>query len=183
MSRHRPIDLPDPTSTVFKHVLLASEGRKIPDEAIRFAANLARNGQVRNGQARNGQARNGQAKVDVLSVARIWGTSFGLPNPGLLPTRKEWDEQRDQVAAAVKVLQRRKVVAAGHVIGARHAGKRIIAEAQRLGCDAIVMAAEAPRHWLIGSLLWSQEPYRVRRRARLPVYVVEVSAGRTSTGG
>jgi len=173
MSRHRPIDLPDPTSTVFKHVLLASEGRKIPDEAIRFAANLAR----------HGQARNGQAKVDVLSVARIWGTSFGLPNPGLLPTRKEWDEQRDQVAAAVKVLQRRKVVAAGHVIGARHAGKRIIAEAQRLGCDAIVMAAEAPRHWLIGSLLWSQEPYRVRRRARLPVYVVEVSGGRTSTGG
>ena len=173
MLRHRPIDLPDPTSTVFKHVLLASEGRKIPDEAIRFAANLAR----------HGQARSGQAKVDVLSVARIWGTSFGLPNPGLLPTRKEWDEQRDQVAAAVKVLQRRKVVAAGHVIGARHAGKRIIAEAQRLGCDAIVMAAEAPRHWLIGSLLWSQEPYRVRRRARLPVYVVEVSGGRTSTGG
>jgi nucleotide-binding universal stress UspA family protein len=173
MSRHRPIDLPDPTSTVFKHVLLASEGRKIPDEAIRFAANLAR----------HGQAQNGQAKVDVLSVARIWGTSFGLPNPGLLPTRKEWDEQRDQVAAAVKVLQRRKVVAAGHVIGARHAGKRIIAEAQRLGCDAIVMAAEAPRHWLIGSLLWSQEPYRVRRRARLPVYVVEVCGGRTSTGG
>jgi nucleotide-binding universal stress UspA family protein len=173
MSWHRPIDLPDPTSTVFKHVLLASEGRKIPDEAIRFAANLAR----------HGQARNGQAKVDVLSVARIWGTSFGLPNPGLLPTRKEWDEQRDQVAAAVKVLQRRKVVAAGHVIGARHAGKRIIAEAQRLGCDAIVMAAEAPRHWLIGSLLWSQEPYRVRRRAQLPVYVVEVSGGRTSTDG
>ena len=159
VSPTRRVDPPEPGSVSFSRVLLASEGRKIPDEAIRFAAALA---------------RRGQAKVSVFSIARIWGTSFGLPNPGLLPTRREWDEQREQVASTVKALERRKVAAEGQVIGARHPGKRIIAEALRLGCEAIVMAAEPQRHWLIGSLLWSQEPYRVRRRAPMPVYVVEV---------
>jgi nucleotide-binding universal stress UspA family protein len=138
-------------------VLLASEGPPFPAAAVERAAELA---------------RPAKATVFVFSVARIWGTSLGLPNPGLLPTRQEWDQQRKQVATAVKALQRRGVRARGHVLGTRKATKRIVGEAERLGCGAIVMAADPPRHRLIADLLWSQEPYRVQRKARVPVHLV-----------
>ena len=37
--------------------------------------------------------------------------------------------------------------------------------------DAIVMGCDRNRG-LIGDFLWSHEPYRVARRARIPVYLV-----------
>jgi hypothetical protein len=58
------------------------------------------------------------------------------------------------------------------VLATRKATKRIISEAERLGCDAIVMAADPPRNRLLADLMWSQEPYRVQRRSRIPVYLV-----------
>jgi nucleotide-binding universal stress UspA family protein len=138
-------------------VLLASEGRRISEDAVALAAALA---------------RRGGGVVHVFSVARVWGTSLGLPNPGLLPNKREWDEQRNVVDAAVKALERRGVRARGHVLATRKATKRIVGEANRLGCEAIVMSGDPPRNRLLADLMWSQEPYRVRRRARVPVYVV-----------
>ena len=49
---------------------------------------------------------------------------------------------------------------------------RQLGEAKRLGCEAIVMAADPPRNRVLADLMWSQEPYRVKRRAKVPVYVV-----------
>jgi nucleotide-binding universal stress UspA family protein len=138
-------------------VLLASEGRAISQDAVDFAARLA---------------RQGGGAVHVFSIARVWGTSLGLPNPGLLPNKHEWDEQRAVVQGAVKALKRQGVKAEGHVLATRKATKRIVGEAERLRCDAIVMAADRPRNRVLADLMWSQEPYRVRRRARLPVYLV-----------
>ena len=146
-------DLPDPATAGVRRVLLASEGRAIPKRAVDYAARFG-------------------APVHVFSIARVWGTSLGLPNPGLLPTRKEWDEQRKLVTTAVKALRRRGVEADGHVLGTRKATRRIVGEAERLGCDAIVMAADPPRGRLVADFMWSQEPYRVRRRAKIPVYLV-----------
>jgi len=146
-------DLPDPAAVDVRRVLLASEGRAIPKRAVDYAARFG-------------------APVHVFSIARVWGTSLGLPNPGLLPTRKEWDEQRKRVTTAVKALRKRGIEADGHVLGTRKATKRIVGEAERLGCDAIVMAADAPRGRLVADFLWSQQPYRVRRRAKIPVYLV-----------
>jgi nucleotide-binding universal stress UspA family protein len=146
-------DLPDPATAGVRRVLLASEGRAIPKRAVDYAARFG-------------------APVHVFSVARVWGTSLGFPNPGLLPTRKEWDEQRELVTTAVKALRRRGVEADGRVLGTRKATRRIVGEAERLGCDAIVMAADPPRGRLVADLMWSQEPYRVRRRAKIPVYLV-----------
>jgi nucleotide-binding universal stress UspA family protein len=140
-----------------QRVLLASEGRRIPDEAIELAARLA---------------RQGGGVVHVFSIARVWGTSLGLPNPSLLPNKAEWDEQREVVERAVKALKRSGVKADGHVLATRKATKRIVSEAARLRCDAIVMAADPPRNRFLADLLWSQEPYRVRRRAAVPVYLV-----------
>jgi nucleotide-binding universal stress UspA family protein len=135
-------------------LLLASEGRPFTDAAIELAVELA------------GPEH---APVHVLSIARVHGTAFGLPNPGLLPTRSEWAEQRELVAKAVKALKRRGLHVDGKVLGSRKAAAQIADHAVKLGCDAIVMAADPPRGRIVGDFLWSQEPYRVRRRSRVPV--------------
>jgi nucleotide-binding universal stress UspA family protein len=140
-------------------VLLATEGRAIPAAAVARAAELA---------------RESGGSVHVFSVARVWGTSFGFPNPGLQPTRQEWKEQRTVIEDAVKALEKRGVDATGHVLGTRRATKRIVGEAERRGCTAIVMAADPPRNRFISDLMWSQEPYRVQRRAKVPVHLVTV---------
>jgi nucleotide-binding universal stress UspA family protein len=153
----RSQDPPDPATIEIRRVLLASEGRRIPRDAVDFTARLS---------------RPYRASVHVFSIARVWGTGLGLPVPGLLPTKYEWDEQREIVADAVRALKRKGLEADGHVVGTRKATKRIVGEADRLGCDVIVMAADPPRNRLLADMMWSQEPYRVRRRARVPVYLV-----------
>jgi nucleotide-binding universal stress UspA family protein len=108
----------------------------------------------------------------MCSIARIWGTSFGLPNPGLLPNKREMRERHESVAGAITLLKRRNIAASGQVTGTRNAAKRIVAEARHRGADAIVMAADPPQHWFISGMIWSQEPQRVRRLASIPVYLV-----------
>jgi nucleotide-binding universal stress UspA family protein len=141
----------------FERILLASEGREISDAAVARVVELAR--------------RSG-ASVRVFSIARVHGVSFGFPNPGLLPTKREWAEQREIVAKAIKRLKRKGIEADGHVVGTRNSAKRIVGEAKLSGCDAIVMAADPDRNRIIGDLLWTQEPQRVRRRAKVPVFLV-----------
>jgi hypothetical protein len=34
-----------------------------------------------------------------------------------------------------------------------------------------VMSADPPRNRLLADFMWSQEPYRVKRRSELPVYL------------
>jgi nucleotide-binding universal stress UspA family protein len=141
----------------FERILLASEGRPISDAAVDRVIELA----LESG-----------ASAHVFSVARVHGVSFGMQTPGLLPTKAEWAEQRAIVARAIKRLKRRGVQAEGHVLGTRKATKKILEEAAKEGCDAIVMAADADRNRFVGDLLWSQEPQRVRRRAKVPVFLV-----------
>jgi len=148
---------PDPATIEIERILLASEGRRIPAEAIEFVLQIA---------------RPRQAEVDVLSIARVHGSGFGLPTPGLLPTRREWQEQRDLVAQAVGALRKRGLEAEGEVIGTRKAAARICQQAKDLECNVIVMAADPPRNRFAADFMWTQEPYRVRRRARIPVYLV-----------
>ena len=75
----RSLDPPDPSELWIERILLASEGRVIPAAAVDFAIALA---------------APHKAAVDVFSIARVHGTSFGFPSPGLLPTRREWEAQR-----------------------------------------------------------------------------------------
>jgi nucleotide-binding universal stress UspA family protein len=141
----------------YSRVLLATEGRAIPDTAIARVAELT---------------DASGARVRVLSIARVHGVAFGFPNPGLMPTRQELAEQREIVASAIKRLKRRGLPATGRVLGTRKATRRIIEEAARHECEAIVMAADPDRNRVTGDLLWSQEPQRVRRRAKVPVFLV-----------
>ncbi len=149
---------PDPQSFRPASILLASEGGRIPAQALEFAIELS---------------RESKAPVLVFMIARIWGSAFGLPHPSLMPTRREWQVQRELVAEAVDHLKRRGVDASGKVVSSRNAARRILAESKRRGPDdAIVMAAPPPRHWMIANFFWEQEPYRVRRLAESPVYLV-----------
>jgi nucleotide-binding universal stress UspA family protein len=154
----RPVDVSPATDTgPFKRILLASEGRTIPNAAIARVVELAQPG----------------ASVRVFSIARVHGTAFGMPTPGLLPTKAEWAAQRDLVDKAIKRLKRKGLAAEGHVLGTRNATKKILQEAAQHECQAIVMAADPDRNRVVGNVMWSQEPQRVRRKARLPVFLVE----------
>jgi len=137
-------------------VLLASEGREFTAAGIALAADLAR-------------AADGT--VLVLSIARVHGVGFGLQTPGLVPTKAEWDEQRDIVGKAVSRLRRRGLKAEGQVLGTRKPAKRICALAGELGSGAIVMGADPPRTRLIAGMMWSQEPQAVQRKAKVPVHL------------
>jgi nucleotide-binding universal stress UspA family protein len=153
--RKRPAPSDEPTQ--FERILLASEGRPISDAAIELTVELA---------------RPAGASVRVFSIARVHGVAFGLQTPGLLPTKQEWDQQRKIVRDAVERLERKGIDVDGHVVGTRKSTKRILQEAQFAGCDAIVMAADPDRNRVTGDFVWSQEPQRVRRKARIPVFLV-----------
>ena len=141
----------------FRRILLASEGRPIPPAAIDRAIQLA-----------GGRG----ASVHVFTIARVHGTAFGMPSPGLMPTKQEWAQQREIVATTIKRLERKGIKANGHVLGTRDATKKILAEAENEGCEVIVMAADPDRNRVIGNLMWEQEPQRVARKAKLPVVLV-----------
>jgi len=103
-------------------VLLATEGRAIPAAAVDRAAELA---------------HESGGGVHVFSIARVWGTSFGFPNPGLQPTRQEWKDQRDLIENTVKALEKRGVDATGRVLGDAQGDQahRRRSGAARLHCD------------------------------------------------
>jgi nucleotide-binding universal stress UspA family protein len=145
------------TDGPFERIMLATEGREISAAAIARVIELA---------------RHSGASVHVFSIARVHGTAFGFPSPGLLPTKREWADRRDMVRKTIRRLQRKGIEADGHVLGTRKATKRICDQADKEGCDAIVMAADPDRNRVVGDMLWTQEPQRVRRRAKVPVFLV-----------
>jgi nucleotide-binding universal stress UspA family protein len=149
---------PDPSTLEIHKILLATEGRRIPHKVMQEVYELA---------------RPHNAEVVVIAIARIWGTSFGFPNPGLQPTKPEWDEQRLIVRQAIENLEKAGFEASGAVYSTRRAARRILKVARSFGADVIVMGADEHRK-LIGDFMWSQEPHRVARRARVPVVLVDV---------
>jgi nucleotide-binding universal stress UspA family protein len=148
---------PDPETLEIRRLMVASEGRKITHDVIVRAMELA---------------RPHGASLFVMTIARVWGTSLGFPNPGLMPSRHEWDEQRLIVREAVSAFQKAGFEADGMVLATRRGAKRILREASRRQVDAIVMGADPKRKYL-GDFLWSQEAHRIARRSRsIPVYLV-----------
>ena len=137
-------------------LLLASEGRPFADAAIAAVARRA----------------SAATRIEVLVIARIWGSAFGFPNPWLLPSRREWEARRATVARAIEALAALGLAARGAVVGHRDAARRILSHAEAMGADLLVMGADPHPPGPFGALFWSAEPYRVRRRARLPVLLV-----------
>lgn len=105
-------------------VLLASSGAPFSRAAARRARDLAA----------------GQP-IAVISILRVYGSSFGLPNPGLLPTRRERDEQLGIVDRVLKDLEKLGCAADGQVTATRSAGRTIAKAARARGVSYVVMDA------------------------------------------
>jgi hypothetical protein len=103
-------------------VLLASSGAPFSKAAVRRARELAAGG-----------------PVAVLSILKIYGSTFGLPNPGLLPTRREREEQYANVRKAINQLERSGCTADGQIAATRSAGRTIARVARVRGVRVVVM--------------------------------------------
>jgi hypothetical protein len=119
----------DQQPTQSSAVLIATVGLAVPPAVIRRAVELS-----------------GGRPVAVVSIARIYGSSLGLPNPGLLPTRKEMEEQQALVAKAIDRLERSRVEAWGQVATTRRYARTIAQVARARGVEhVLVVTAEVPR--------------------------------------
>ena|SRR5262245_4854840 len=112
----------DPQPTSPATVLLASSGSPFSRAAIRRAHELA-----------------GGEPVAVLSILKVYGSSFGLPNPGLMPTRRERDEQLANVQRAIKDLERLGGEVDGQIAATRSAGRTIAKVARARRVNWVVM--------------------------------------------
>jgi len=103
-------------------VLLASSGAPFSRAAVRRARELA-----------SGQP------VAVLSILKVYGSTFGLPNPGLMPTRREREEQLKIVNKAIAELERQGCTVDGQIAATRSAGRTIAKVARSRQVRYVVM--------------------------------------------
>jgi len=103
-------------------VLLASSGAPFSKAAVRRARELAAG-----------------EPVAVLSILKIYGSTFGLPNPGLLPTRREREEQFANVRKAINALERSGCTADGQIAATRSAARTIARVARVRQVRVVVM--------------------------------------------
>ena len=109
-------------------VLLASDGRQdFSSRAVARAAALAGDG----------------GHVAVVTIAKIYGSAYGLPNPGLLPTKRELQERREWVSGAIRALEQNGTVADGQIATTRKGTKKLAAIA-RLRRARVVVIDETP---------------------------------------
>lgn len=104
-------------------MLLASDGRtEISKDAVARAAALA-----------------GSEPVGVVRIAKIYGSSFGVPHPGLLPTKQELADHRGHVDRAIRGLRKKQVEADGQVAATRRATKKLAEIAQLRRARVVVI--------------------------------------------
>jgi Universal stress protein family len=156
-----------PRAPSAKRIVLASIGSDVPDEVIDRVSDVA-------ADLRGEGADAPVPVVHVLAIARIWGTSLGIPHPGLYPNRHEIDEQRRIVDAATVAVARRGFQVKGRILSTRNAAKVIGRFAESIGASAIVVGdpSGAMKGWertVKGSPV--KELVRV---TRIPVYAVPI---------
>jgi nucleotide-binding universal stress UspA family protein len=112
----------DPQPTAPAGVLLATAGEPFSKEAIRRARELAAG-----------------EPVAVLAILKVYGSALGLPNPGLMPTRKEREQQFAVVQRTIAELERRGCSADGQIAATRSAGRTIAKAARARQVRYVVM--------------------------------------------
>jgi hypothetical protein len=128
-------------------VLLASSGAPFSRAAVRRARELA-----------------GAEPVAVISILKVYGSSFGLPSPGLMPTHKEREEQYTIVRKAITELERQGCEVDGQITATRSAG-RAIAKAARARHVRYVVMDQHPATG-VRKLIEGELTAIVRRRLR-----------------
>ena len=149
----RPV--PDPP----RRILLASTGVPFSHDVIARAIALA---------------TPEHAKITVLSIARVYGTSLGFPNPGLQPNRLEIEEQHRIIEDAAAILRKKGFEVRVAMSKSRNAAKMISRWGNAKNFHAIVVCdVERPawRRKIEGDLT-----REIERRCRVPVHAVPVPA-------
>jgi hypothetical protein len=112
-------------------VLIAANGVPIPGAALRSALRIAAG-----------------RPVAVMTIARLYGSSLGLQNPGLMPSRKELAEQGKIVERAISSLEKAGAQAWGQIAISRKPAKTIAAAVKARGAvHIIVVRPEQPVRW------------------------------------
>ena len=115
----------------------------------------------------------GSGRVAVVTIAKIYGSSFGLPHPGLLPTKPELEERRGWVNTAVRAIEAAGASADGQVAATRRAGKKLAGVA-RLRRPAVVVIDETPVRKGLRRLVEGDVGTELRRTLRKDGIEVEV---------
>jgi hypothetical protein len=112
--------------------------------------------------------------VHVVSIARIWGTSLGLPNPGLYPDRIEIEEQRRIVDTATAAVQSRGFEVKARILSARNPAKAIAVYAESIRATAVVLGdpAHDAKRW--EHLLKGHDARDLVRKTAIPVHTVPI---------
>lgn len=112
-------------------LIAAPMGDPIPPAAVRAAL-----------------ARSAGEPVAVVTIARIYGSSMGLPNPGLMPTRKEMEAQKGQVEKTLRQIEKGGGQAWGQVAASRKPVKTIAQAAKARGVrHVIVVRTSHTKKW------------------------------------
>ena len=135
----------DPQPTTPAAVLLATTGEPFSKAAIRRAHELAAG-----------------EPVAVLTILKIYGSQFGLPNPGLLPTKREREEQFTLMQRTIAALERRGSTVDGQIAATRSAGRTIAKVARARGVRYVVMDDREPKG--MGRVVQGGVVATVRRR-------------------
>jgi hypothetical protein len=139
-------------------VMLASDGRQgFSARAVARAAALGSSGRP----------------VAVVTIAKIYGSSFGLPHPGLLPTKDELAERRGWVEAAIRRLGGAGVPADGQVAATRRTAKKLAGVARTRGARVIVID-ETPVSKGLRRMIEGDVGAELRRKLRKDGIDVEV---------
>jgi hypothetical protein len=116
--------------------------------------------------------------IAVVTVAKIHGSAFGLPNPGLMPTRREIDERQEWVSEAMKTITALGGKADGQVAVTRKATSTLARIARTRSAGTIVID-ETPyrglRRFIEGDV--GAELSRRCRRARIAVAIIPYLSG------
>ena len=149
----------DPQPVEQRTVLLATDGRQpFSPGAIERAAALAPPG-----------------GVAVLAIAKIYGTQFGLPHPGLMPTKDEVDERRGWISDAIAALERKGVAADGQLAATRKPIKLIAKVALARSVEHVVVDAGSATG--VRRMIEGETGKDVQRRLRGAAEVVIVPPG------
>jgi K+-sensing histidine kinase KdpD len=111
-------------------VLIASNGEPISPAVIRRATELSDG-----------------APVAVVTLARIYGSALGLPNPGLMPSKAEMANHKDLVDKVVRRLEGRGVSAWGQIAATRRPVKTIVAVARARGVGHVIVVTPEQARW------------------------------------
>jgi hypothetical protein len=153
--RRRPTWDEQPTASCA--VLLASDGREdFSARAVAQAAALADSG-----------------AVAVVTLAKIYGTRFGVPHPGLLPTKEELVVRQRWVAKAIVELRSLGVVEADGQVAATRRPAWKLANIAHVRGAAIVVIDATPSTGL-RRLVEGDVGSELRRKLRKTAIAVEV---------